>query len=52
MTMRLVDALIKAGKTFDLLVMPGADHDLQSDTYFLRRSWDFLVGHLLGEETA
>ena len=50
MTLRLVDALVKAGKPFDLLVMPGANHSLQFDPYFLRRSWDYLVQHLLGEE--
>jgi dipeptidyl aminopeptidase/acylaminoacyl peptidase len=27
-TLRLVDALIKAGKDFDLLVVPGADHGM------------------------
>jgi dipeptidyl aminopeptidase/acylaminoacyl peptidase len=50
MTLRLVDALVKVGKPFDLLVMPGANHSLQFDPYFLQRSWDYLVRHLLGEE--
>jgi dipeptidyl-peptidase 4 len=50
MALRLVDALIKADKPFDLLVMPGANHSLQFEPYFLRRSWDHLVEHLLGEE--
>ncbi len=50
MALRLVDALIKAGKPFDLLVMPGANHSLQFEPYFLKRSWDYLVRNLLGEE--
>lgn len=56
-TLRLADALIDAGKTFDLLIIPGANHGLLADgrpnrnsAYFVRRRWDHLVRHLLGEE--
>jgi len=50
-TMRLVDALIKANKDFDLLVVPNADHSLfVNASYWLRRRWDYFVRHLLGEE--
>ena len=51
-TMQLVDALIKANKDFDLLLLPGRHHSLvsQTDTYFLRRRWDYFVRHLAGVE--
>ena len=45
---RLVDALRHANKDFDMLLLPNLGHDLPS--YVLRRSWDYLVEHLLGEE--
>ncbi len=48
-TMRLVDALIKAGKDFDLLVVPGAGHG-SGGAYGTRRRRDFFVRHLLGIE--
>ena len=40
-TMQVVNALIKAKKSFDLLVIPGADHTSGGD-YGDRRAWDFL----------
>jgi dipeptidyl aminopeptidase/acylaminoacyl peptidase len=46
-TMRLVDALIKAGKDFDLLVVPGMDHS-DGGPYGRRRLQDFFVRHLHG----
>jgi len=49
-TMRLVDALIKAGKDFDLLVIPGGGHGM-GGAYGQRRLQDFFVRHLLGAET-
>ena len=48
-TMRLVDALIKAGKDFDLLVVPGAGHG-SGGAYGTRRRQDFFVRYLLGIE--
>lgn len=48
-TMRVVDALIKADKDFDLLVIPGAGHT-SGGRYGQRRRWDFFVRHLLGKE--
>lgn len=50
MTLRLVDALRKANKRFDMLLLPGAGHALTNDEYATLRSWDYLVEHLLGEE--
>jgi dipeptidyl-peptidase-4 len=47
-TMRLVDALIKANKRFDLLIIPGARHGFgPAQPYFTQRMWDFFAEHLL-----
>jgi dipeptidyl aminopeptidase/acylaminoacyl peptidase len=44
-TMRMVDALIKADKDFDLIVIPGAGHG-GGGAYGRRRMQDFFVRHL------
>jgi len=49
-TMQVVDALIKADKDFDLLVVPGAGHGVGERPYPARRRQDFFVRHLLGVE--
>ncbi|MCB9871015.1 MAG: S9 family peptidase [Planctomycetes bacterium] len=47
-TMRLVDALIKANKRFDMLIIPGARHSFGRATdYFTRRMADYFAEHLL-----
>ncbi|MGH7223670.1 MAG: DPP IV N-terminal domain-containing protein, partial [Gemmataceae bacterium] len=48
-TMQVVNALIKAGKDFELLVVPGAGHGTPGG-YARRREQDFFVRHLLGVE--
>ncbi|HXT15655.1 MAG TPA: DPP IV N-terminal domain-containing protein [Gemmatimonadaceae bacterium] len=48
-TMQVVNALIKANKVFDLLVIPGADHT-SGGPYGERKRNDFFVHHLLGVE--
>jgi dipeptidyl aminopeptidase/acylaminoacyl peptidase len=48
-TMQVVNALIKADKDFDLLVIPNADHGQDGD-YGNRRRQDFFVRHLLHVE--
>lgn len=48
-TMQVVNALIKAHKMFDLLVIPGADHTSGGEYGDLKR-WDFFVHNLLGVE--
>lgn len=48
-TMRFVDALIKAKKDFDLLVVPGANHGAASPVT-QRRTLDFFVHNLQGKE--
>jgi hypothetical protein len=50
MALRLVDALQKANKRFDMLMLPGAGHALINDEYAVQRCWDYLVEHLLGLE--
>lgn len=62
LTMRLADALIRANKDFDLLIVPFTDHaffdirwgrgaaerlPLPLHPYVLRRRWDYLVRHLM-----
>jgi dipeptidyl aminopeptidase/acylaminoacyl peptidase len=51
-TMQVVDALIKADKTFDLLVIPGENHGAgrsgETGRYGLRKQFDFFVQHLMG----
>jgi dipeptidyl aminopeptidase/acylaminoacyl peptidase len=46
-TYQVVNALIKANKMFDLLVIPGAGHG-SGGTYGDRKRNDFFVRHLLG----
>ena len=48
-TMQVVNALIKAGKTFGLLVLPGQNHTGGGD-YGERMRRDFFVRNLLGVE--
>jgi dipeptidyl aminopeptidase/acylaminoacyl peptidase len=50
-TLALVDALIKANRDFDLLMIPNARHGFGSaSNYFMRRRWDYFVRHLQGVE--
>ena len=54
-TYQVADALIRAGKDFDLLVVPGGGHAVgrseEPIDYVNRRLFDFFVRHLLGEKT-
>ncbi|MDA7853126.1 S9 family peptidase [Porticoccaceae bacterium] len=47
-TFRLVEALVRAGKDFDMLLLPNLAHSMSS--YVTRRGWDYLVKYLLGIE--
>jgi len=49
-TMQVVNALIKADKDFDMLIVPGAGHGVGESPYASRRRMDFFVRHLLGVE--
>ena len=46
-TYQVVDALIKAGKTFDFIMLPGVGHS-EGGQYGERRRWDFFVEALMG----
>jgi dipeptidyl aminopeptidase/acylaminoacyl peptidase len=49
-TLGLVDALIRANRDFDLLVVPNEGHHLLlTNGYVQRRVFDYFVHHLLGE---
>ena len=54
-TYQVADALIRAGKDFDLLVVPGGGHAVgrseEPIDYVHRRMFDFFVRHLMGEKT-
>lgn len=49
-TLRFADALIKANKDFDLLIVPNQSHGEGTNTYITRRRWNYFVQHLLGVE--
>lgn len=50
LTLRVADALIKANKDFDLLILPNRNHGYYLEPYFVRRMWDYFVRNLLGAE--
>ncbi len=48
-TLLLVDALIKANKDFDLLLIPNVHHGYgDAAPYMMRRRWDYFVRYLAG----
>ena len=47
-TFRLVAALYKSNKDFDLIVDPNWGYS--ANQYQIRRAWDYLVRHLMGEQ--
>ncbi|WP_330301314.1 S9 family peptidase [Streptomyces sp. NBC_00503] len=50
-TLRLADRLVAAGKDFELLIVPGAEHTfIDCLTYVRKRAWDFLVRELMGTQ--
>ena len=50
-TLLVVDALIKANKDFDLLLLPNQRHGYGDDSnYMTRRRWDYFVKWLLDAE--
>lgn len=50
-TMLVVDALIKANKSFDLIVFPNSAHGYGPySNYMMRLRWDYFVTNLLGAE--
>jgi dipeptidyl-peptidase-4 len=50
-TLLVVEALIKANKDFDLLMLPNQRHGYgDASDYMTRRRWDYFVRYLLGAE--
>ena len=50
-TLVVADALIKANKDFDLLMLPNQAHGYGAmGNYMMRRRWDYFVKYLLGAE--
>jgi dipeptidyl aminopeptidase/acylaminoacyl peptidase len=50
-TMLVADALIKANKDFELLMIPNANHSYgTASNYMMRRRWDFFVRWLMDTE--
>ena len=48
-TLLVADALIKANKDFDMLLIPNVHHGYAAATpYATRRRWDYFVNHLAG----
>src|SRR5260370_27985985 len=52
-TIRLVDALIKANKRFDLLILPGKAHGFaEYQPYFTQRMWEYFAENLLDDRSS
>lgn len=49
-TIMVIDELIRRNKDFDLIVMPNRNHGYANEPYVVRRTWDYFVRHLRGEE--
>jgi dipeptidyl-peptidase 4 len=51
LTIQVANALIKANKDFDFLILPNTNHGTSwLNAYFLRRLWDYFVRNLAGNE--
>ena len=49
-TFGFVQALLKANKQFDMLILPTLGHGVDDfNHYTVRRRWDYFVEHLLGK---
>lgn len=49
-TVRMVQALNAANKSYELIMFPNGTHAFARDPYFIRRRWDFFVRHLQNVE--
>ncbi|MEP7374998.1 MAG: prolyl oligopeptidase family serine peptidase [Chitinophagaceae bacterium] len=49
-TFKLAEALVKADKEFDMLILPSQHHGYQGKfaDYFVKKLWNYFVEHLLG----
>jgi dipeptidyl-peptidase 4 len=50
LTLLLIDELIRHNKDFDLVVLPNRNHGYAREPYWIRRTWDYFVRHLLDAE--
>lgn len=51
LALQLVDALTRANRRYDLMYLPGRDHNFfRTDAYYVQRMWDYFVEHLHGVE--
>lgn len=50
-TMQMVNALLRAGKNFDLVVLPGQSHfyDGEAEQFYQRKMWFHFAKYLLGD---
>jgi dipeptidyl-peptidase-4 len=48
--LQFIDALVAADKDFDMLYLPGRDHQFAEEGYVVRRLWDYFVRNLKGVE--
>ncbi len=48
LTLQVIDALTRANKSFDLMIVPNGSHAMSANGYFRRRRWDYFVEHLVG----
>jgi prolyl oligopeptidase family protein len=46
-SIQVIDELIKANRSFDMIIAPNRNHGL-NEPYFIRRRWDYFVQYLLG----
>ena len=51
-TYKLAEYLIRAGKDFDMLILPGTNHSFgrADGDYFTKVRWNYFIRHLLGAE--
>jgi len=51
-TFKLAEALVRADKEFDLLILPSQRHGYRGDAsiYFRKKRWNYFVEHLAGKE--
>ena len=48
-TLALLDAVQRAGKDAELVLLPGQNHDCATHPEYRRRSWAFLIRHLMDD---
>jgi dipeptidyl aminopeptidase/acylaminoacyl peptidase len=49
-TLLVADALIKADKDFDMVMIPNAGHGFGNSRWFMKKRWDYFVRHLKKQE--